>query len=103
MSADENAEPETIRLTFEGQPITAPVGVTVAAALLAANIVAFGTRPASVRPRGPFCMMGACFDCMVEIDGVSNRQACMELAREGQNIRRMPVRVPVNASGGADG
>ena len=87
--------PKTVRLTFEGQSIRVPAGATVAAALLAADIVKFGARPVTGAPRGPFCMMGACFECMVEIDGVANRQACMETVRDGQCIRRMPARFPL--------
>lgn len=33
-------------------------------------------------------MMGVCFDCLAEIDGVPNRQACMIEARTGMRIRR---------------
>ena len=38
-------------------------------------------------PRGPFCMMGVCFDCLVEIDGVPNVQGCMTPVREGMQVR----------------
>jgi predicted molibdopterin-dependent oxidoreductase YjgC len=103
MTANKGESPGAVRLTFEGQPLTAPAGATVAAALLAADIVDFGSRSASGAPRGPFCMMGACFDCMVEIDGIANRQACMELVRDGQVIRRMSARFAIHAHGGSDG
>jgi predicted molibdopterin-dependent oxidoreductase YjgC len=33
-------------------------------------------------------MMGVCFDCLMEIDGVPNRQACQVLVREGMQVRR---------------
>jgi len=92
-----------VRLTFEGQPVTAPAGATVAAALLAAGIVDFGARVSSDAPRGPFCMMGACFDCMVEIDGIANRQACRVSVRDGQVVRRMGARLPMVAKGNGDG
>jgi predicted molibdopterin-dependent oxidoreductase YjgC len=32
--------------------------------------------------------MGACFDCLVEIDGVPNRQACMVVVEEAMQVRR---------------
>jgi hypothetical protein len=38
--------------------------------------------------RAPYCMMGICFDCLAEIDGVPNRQSCMVAARPGMLIRR---------------
>ena len=37
-------------------------------------------------PRLPWCMMGACFDCLAEIDGVANRQACMVPVAPGMRI-----------------
>lgn len=99
MTTDQGGNSQTVRLTFEGHPVTAPAGASVAAALVAAGIVTFGSRPMSEAPRGAFCMMGSCFDCMVEIDGVANRQACMETVRDGQAVRRMPARI---ASGERD-
>lgn len=93
MTTDQGGNSRTVQLTFEGQPVTAPAGASVAAALVAAGIVTFGPRPVSEAPRGAFCMMGACFDCMVEIDGAGNRQACMEPVRDGQVVRRMPARI----------
>ncbi len=102
MELDATNTPKTVRLSFEGTAIEAPAGATVAAALLAADIIAFGTRPVSGLPRGAFCMMGTCFECMVEIDGIANRQACLETVQEGQNIRRMPPRIPTKGQGDGD-
>jgi predicted molibdopterin-dependent oxidoreductase YjgC len=60
---------------------------TVAAALLRAGILQFRYATAQ-EPRGPFCMMGTCFDCLVEIDGKPNRQACQTIVRNGMVVRR---------------
>ncbi|MHA1165768.1 MAG: (2Fe-2S)-binding protein [Alphaproteobacteria bacterium] len=80
-------EPQ-VTIEFEGAPLTALRGDSVAAALLAGNHWTFRTTPVNRAARGPFCMMGSCFDCLVEIDGVSNRQACMIEVREGMRVRR---------------
>ncbi|GMQ76876.1 MAG: (2Fe-2S)-binding protein [Gammaproteobacteria bacterium] len=77
-----------VRIEFEGQALLAQPGDTVAAALLAGNHWCFRTTPVSGAPRGPFCMMGVCFDCLVEIDGVANRQACMIEVRDGMRVKR---------------
>jgi predicted molibdopterin-dependent oxidoreductase YjgC len=37
-------------------------------------------------PRGPFCLMGVCFECLVEIDGRSNCCACMTQVAPGMRI-----------------
>ncbi|ESR27389.1 (2Fe-2S)-binding protein [Lutibaculum baratangense] len=73
---------------FEGSRVEARAGDTVAAAILAHGERSVRTTPASGAPRGPFCFMGTCFECLVEIDGVPNRQACMVVVAEGMDVRR---------------
>jgi len=75
-----------VRLTLDGKPVEARAGDTVAAALLAAGIETFRTTPVSGAPRAPYCMMGVCFDCLVTIDGVGNRQACLVRVTDGMAI-----------------
>ena len=84
-------EPHQTRLQFrfEGEAIEAVPGDSVAAALVAAGRIATRTTPVTGSPRGPFCMMGVCFECLLEIDGEPNRQGCMVRAREGMEVRRM--------------
>jgi len=93
-----------VTLSFEGQAVAARAGDTVAAALLAAGHFAVRATPVSGAPRGPFCMMGACFECLVEIDGEANRQACMAEVAEGMTVRAMRGArpVPATAEGLAD-
>jgi D-hydroxyproline dehydrogenase subunit gamma len=76
-----------VTLTIEGKQITAPSGSSVAAAMLIAGFSHFRNTPISGAGRGPFCMMGICFDCLVEIDGIPNRQACQTTVRQGMRIR----------------
>ncbi len=77
-----------VRVTIDGEPVSVPAGSSVAAALLLAGAVPSRTSAVSAAPRAPYCMMGVCFECLVEIDGVPERQACMVAAREGMAIRR---------------
>ena len=77
-----------ITIEFEGQPVTAQEGDTVAAALLRSGQWTFRTTAVNGRARGPFCMMGVCFDCLVEIDGLANSQACMTNVQAGMRIKR---------------
>ena len=65
-TAVETDRSSTVTLTFEGQPLRA---VTSA-------------------PRAPYCMMGVCFECLVEIDGKPSRQACLTPVRDGMVIKR---------------
>lgn len=79
-----------LTFTFEGETVGARRGDTVAAALFAAGIVATRDSAISGRPRGPYCMMGACFECVVTIDGEANRQACMVAVADGMAVTRQP-------------
>ena len=81
--------PDAVELVFEGSIVQAAPGDSVAAALLAAGYGSTRTAPVSGRPRGPFCMMGVCFECLLEIDGVPNRPGCMVTAEDGMTVRRM--------------
>lgn len=74
-----------VPVRFDGVERMLPDGMNLAAALLTAGVSAFRKTPVSGSPRGPFCMMGACFDCLVKIDGVT-RQACMLRVRAGLDI-----------------
>ena len=78
----------TLRFTFDGASLEAVAGDSVAAALLAAGIDRIRTTPKSGEPRLPYCLMGVCFECLVEIDGARNRQACMVEVRHGMDVRR---------------
>jgi predicted molibdopterin-dependent oxidoreductase YjgC len=80
-------ETSRVAVSFEGQPLYLPQGANLAAALLAAGVGVFRHSPVSGDPRAPFCMMGACFDCLVDIDGIT-RQACMIEVAEGLEIRQ---------------
>lgn len=77
-----------VRIEFEGRVIVARAGDSVAAALLADGEQQFRDTPVSGAPRGPFCMMGICFECLLEIDGLANRQACMVEVHDGMRVKR---------------
>lgn len=85
-----------VGFTFDGRAMSAPAGRSVAAALLASGTRVFRRTGVSGAPRAAYCMMGVCFDCLVEIDGVPNRQACLTELREGMKVctqqgrRRLP-------------
>ena len=77
-----------VAVIIDGREVRVPSGETVAAAALIHGLLPFRTSAVSGAPRAPYCMMGACFDCLVEIDGVANRQACQVRVAEGMAIRR---------------
>ena len=77
-----------VRFSYEGRDIAGRLGDSVAAALLSAGVTDLRATPVSGALRAPYCMMGVCFDCLVEIDGVGNRQACLAPIAEGMQVRR---------------
>ncbi|MGR3804148.1 (2Fe-2S)-binding protein [Marinibacterium profundimaris] len=79
-------ENEAIQLVVDGKPVDCVPGQTVAGALLAQGIYAFRASPGAGTPRGPFCMMGACQECAIEIDGVV-RRACQTPVAPGMVLR----------------
>lgn len=85
VAATQRGRPFTFQ--FDGRPITAYPGETIGAALLAAGIVTLRTTRHRGRPRGLFCGIGVCFDCLVVVDGIPNQQACLAPARAGALVR----------------
>lgn len=78
---------EMIRLFVNGANVEVPDGVTVAAALLASRSDhTFRTTQRRAEPRGMFCGMGLCFDCLVTVDGRPEIRACMTTAAAGMRI-----------------
>jgi predicted molibdopterin-dependent oxidoreductase YjgC len=77
---------ETLSFSFDGRVLHAAPGDSVAAALLLAGVDRFRTSVVGGEPRGPHCLMGVCFDCLVTIDGVPNRQSCQVDVAEGMVV-----------------
>ncbi|HWA78704.1 MAG TPA: FAD-dependent oxidoreductase [Acetobacteraceae bacterium] len=75
-----------ITLHFDGKEIPALEGETVAAALSAAGHLSFRRMPSGA-PRGLYCGIGACFDCLVTIDGRAGQRACLAAAIDGMEVR----------------
>ena len=70
-----------LTIEIDGMRVPAQEGDSVAAAMLACGRLMSAHDAVSGPARAPFCMMGVCFDCLVTIDGVGNRQACMTAVR----------------------
>jgi D-hydroxyproline dehydrogenase subunit gamma len=75
-----------VTIALNGKPVTAYLGESVATVLLSEEIVAMRTTTLG-EPRGVFCGMGVCFDCLVVVDEKPNTRACMTWVKEGMKIR----------------
>jgi predicted molibdopterin-dependent oxidoreductase YjgC len=78
--------PGEVAITIDGAAHVAREGDSVAAALLAAGHAAFRATPVLGRARGPYCLMGVCFDCLVTIDGRPAQQSCAIAVAPGMRI-----------------
>lgn len=85
----EAAPAAAITIYFEGEPLSAREGDTVATALMAHGIRFFRRTRKRGEPRGVFCGIGQCTDCIMEVDGVPNVRTCITAAADGMNVRRM--------------
>jgi D-hydroxyproline dehydrogenase subunit gamma len=86
-----------VTLTIDGRTVNAYQGETVAAVLLAEGHPATRTTPGGA-PRGVYCGMGVCFDCLVVVDGVPNTRACMTWVRPGMDVTRQSGLGPMSAA-----
>lgn len=75
-----------IQIQVDGKPVEAYEGETVAAALLAAGIHTFRLSRKNQEPRGLFCGMGVCYECLVTVDGTHALQACLTTVAEGMQV-----------------
>lgn len=76
----------TRSFVFDGSPVSFRDGQTVGAALVAQGWISWRTTRVGGRPRGLFCGIGVCFDCLVTIDGVPNQRACLVRARDDMAV-----------------
>lgn len=97
MKRDENAHDgrlptvdrgPTVRITVDGVETSAREGETIAGALLTGGVTRFRTSEVRGAPRGYYCGMGICFECLVRVDGAFNVRACMTPVRDGMVVER---------------
>jgi len=81
--------PQNFNIEVNGQKIQARSGQTIAAALIKAGVQVFRHTPAQA-PRGIFCGMGVCFECVVTVNGIPDQRACMTLVQPGMKIETQP-------------
>lgn len=99
-----------VNIEVDGVVLEVPAGISVAAAVLghkhdnhhehghvhnsANGHKAFYYNEMDASPRAPYCLMGVCFECMMEIDGEENVQSCLVEVREGMKIKRQQKKAP---------
>ena len=74
---------QQLKLTFNGTPLPARPGQTVGAALTDAGVKSWRSTRGAGKPRGLFCGIGVCFDCLLTVNGMPNQRACLVPAQDG--------------------
>jgi hypothetical protein len=88
---------DPITIEVDGKLTFAEAGETVAAVMLRQHDIWVGTNPVSQRRSAPYCMMGVCFECLAEIDGVASIQTCLKPVCDGMRVRRQTGKRSVGA------
>ncbi|PYC77182.1 proline dehydrogenase [Streptomyces tateyamensis] len=73
-------------IEFDGRALTALPGRSIAAVLWSHGILAWRTTRVDGRPRGAFCGIGACYDCLATVDGRPNQRTCLVPALPGTRV-----------------
>jgi predicted molibdopterin-dependent oxidoreductase YjgC len=75
-----------VTIWLDGEPLAAVEGEPIAAALLAHGRRVFRRTPRFSEPRGVFCGIGRCTDCIMTVDGVPNVRTCVTPVRDGMVV-----------------
>jgi hypothetical protein len=76
-----------IEIVVDRHPVRAYEGETVAAALMAAGQRALRTTPRRGEPRGLYCGMGVCFECVMTVDERPNIRTCQTCVHAGMRVQ----------------
>ena len=76
-----------VAIELDGVEVSVPADVSVAAALLYLDKIPLRHSAVHGSPRAPFCMMGICFECLVEVDGLANQRACQLQVKANIRLR----------------
>jgi len=93
----------TRALTFDGRRVPFREGQTIGAALTAAGVTSWRTTRITGEPRGLFCGIGVCYDCILTVDGRRAQRACVTPALEGQIVRSDDPHEALPLTGAVDG
>lgn len=80
--------PPLVEISLDGEPCWLPDGQYLGAALFTSGVVTLRHSVRLDQPRGLFCAMGICYECLVSIDGAPDQRACMSIIHPQMNVAR---------------
>jgi predicted molibdopterin-dependent oxidoreductase YjgC len=84
----DNSAAKLVEIEFDGATVAVPAGISLAGVIFYLDAIPARQTFLSDSPRAPFCMMGVCFECLLEIDGIRNQRACQVEVKAGMQVRR---------------
>ncbi len=87
-----------VRFTFDGRTLEGFEGEPVAVALRSNGVMVHRYTIKRNEPRGVFCAIGRCTDCIMVVDGVPNVRTCVEPLKEGMVIQTQVGKGPEKTS-----
>jgi predicted molibdopterin-dependent oxidoreductase YjgC len=79
-------QPEAVMISVDGEPVTGVLGQSIAGVILVGGELGLRRTSVANSPRGVFCGIGVCFDCLVEVNGIRDVRACQRPAHEGDVV-----------------
>lgn len=79
-------EPTPLTITVDGESVGGVVGQTIAGVILSGGSLGFRRTSGQDKPRGVFCGIGVCFDCLVVVNDVEDVRACQRRATQGDVV-----------------
>ncbi len=86
-----NSAAPQVRVEINEKPFDVPEGISVWAAMALVNETITRVAPVTEEEHSAYCAMGVCFECLVEIDGLPNQQACLKKVQKGMRINRQHI------------
>lgn len=83
-----------LTITADGETLTGVAGQSIAVVMLAAGRSSWRTTAKGRRPRGIFCGIGVCFDCLATVNGIRDVRTCQRLARDGDIVTAQAETLP---------
>lgn len=94
--------PTPVTITVDGAEVRGVAGQSIAGVLLADGCLGFRRTSAHDRPRGVFCGIGVCYDCLVVVNGIEDVRACQRRARDGDVVTTQHHPLPDQSQPGGD-
>ena len=79
---------KTVNIILDGTALRVPAKISVAAAVLGTGHTHTRVSPVNGEFRAPYCMMGVCYECLMEIDGRKDQQSCQVQVKNGMKVNR---------------